>query len=85
MTRFKSPTLLSWKCIDANQIIEGLEGVQKEWVGTQLHWVIEEINSGACRVTFTHEGLVPDFICYDFCSAAWDHFFGERLKAYLEG
>lgn len=82
--RLKFPSRLSWECIDANQIIEGLEGVQKEWVGTRLHWEIETIDSHTCRVTFTHQGLVPEFICYEFCAAAWDHFFGERLKTYLE-
>jgi len=61
-----------------------LEDVQKEWVGTQLHWVIEEISPDSSRVTFTHQGLIPEFVCYDFCSTAWVHFIGERLKSYPE-
>ena len=84
VSKYEAPGLLSWTCIDANQIIHGLEGVQKEWVGTQLHWRIEEVTKNKCRVQFTHEGLVPEFICYDFCAASWDQFFGERLKEYLE-
>ena len=83
--RYEYPSFLSWECTDANQIIEGLDGVQKEWVGTQLHWQIESIGPKSCRVKFIHQGLVPEFTCFDFCSTAWDHFFGERLKSYLEG
>lgn len=83
-TEFDSPNYLCWKCTDANQIIAGLDGVQKEWVGTRLHWRIEEKGVSKCELTFTHEGLVPEFICYDFCSASWDHFIGNRLKTYLE-
>ena len=82
--RYEAPRVLSWECIDANQIIEGLDGVQKEWVGTQLHWRIEKLDAASCRVTFRHQGLVPEFTCYEFCTAAWDQFFGERLKRYLE-
>ena len=81
---YNAPAILSWSCVDANQIIPGLDGVQKEWVGTQLHWSIEAMDSKTSRVNFRHEGLVPKFICYDFCAAAWDQFFGERLKKYIE-
>ena len=82
--KYNAPTAVSWRCVDANQIIPGLEGVQKEWVGTQLHWRIETIDSNTSRVKFRHEGLVPAFVCYDFCAASWDQFFGKRLKEYLE-
>lgn len=85
VSQFEDPHRLSWKCIDANQIIPGLDGVQKEWVGTHLHWLIEDKNKGECQLTFTHEGLTSEFICHDFCSASWDHFLSERLKTYLEG
>lgn len=82
---FEEPTRISWACIDANQIIAGLEGVQKEWVGTELHWTIEEMPGGMVKVTLLHLGLVPSFICYDFCSTTWDKFVQDRLKNYLEG
>ncbi len=75
---------ICWECIDANQIIDGLEGVQKEWVGTQLIWTIKELDRGRIKIIFTHRGLVPEFICYEFCSSTWDNFLGTRLKKYLE-
>ena len=75
---------LSWECIDSNQIIGDLKGVQKEWVGTKLHWKIKQNDLGKSQLNFTHEGLVPEFICYDVCSNAWSDFIGISLKEYLE-
>jgi hypothetical protein len=75
---------LSWECIDSNQIIGDLEGVEKEWVGTKLHWKIKQIDTETNELTFVHEGLIPDFICYDVCSNAWSDFIGTSLKEYLE-
>lgn len=75
---------MSWECLDANQIIHGLEGVQKEWVGTKIHWRFESLGDTLTRLNFEHEGLNPDFICFDFCSRAWSDFLQQRLIAYLE-
>lgn len=74
-----------WECIDSNQIIGDLEGVQKEWVGTQLKWTINTVNENEIELHFKHEGLVPEFICYDVCSNTWDSFIAVNLKEYLEG
>ena len=74
---------LVWKCIDANQIITGLEGVQKEWVGTAVHWDIKEEN-GWSLLEFEHRGLVPEFICFDVCSRVWRDYITNKLKSYLE-
>ncbi len=73
-----------WKCIDAKQIIGELEGVEKEWVGTQLQWKIHKLNDQEVELQFKHEGLVHEFICYDFCSNTWDRFIDFSLKKYLE-
>ncbi len=73
-----------WECVDANQIIEGLEGVQKEWVGTKIHWRLKEISSEHTQLHFEHEGLIPEFICFDVCSRAWSDFLHQHLIAYLE-
>lgn len=73
-----------WKCTDANQLIDGLEGVQKEWVGTRLHWELFQDAGDEIELRFMHEGLVKDFICYDFCSGTWDRFLLVELKSYLE-
>ena len=73
-----------WKCIDANQIIGGLEGVQKEWVDTKIHWKLKPLGNDDSLLEFEHEGLVPDFICFQVCSTSWDHFLKESLIAYLD-
>ncbi|MER3318045.1 MAG: hypothetical protein RIB79_07115 [Allomuricauda sp.] len=73
-----------WECIDANQKIDGLENVEKEWVGTKIHWTLSEIKKGKTLLEFEHQGLVPDFICFEFCAKSWNHFLKESLVNYLE-
>ncbi len=75
---------VTWECIDSRQIIGDLEGVEKEWVGTQLQWTINQLNENEIELVFRHAGLIPDFICYDFCSNTWDRFITFNLKKYLE-
>jgi len=84
ITEFIPSEIITWECIDANQIIGGLEGVEKEWVGTKLSWEIQNIEPNNVQVSVTHQGLIPQFICYDVCSSAWDGFITEGLKNYLE-
>ncbi len=74
---------MSWECIDANQKIPGLEGVEKEWVGTRIHWKLTATGPRQTRLEFEHEGLVPEFICFNFCSQSWEHFLGKSLKNYI--
>ncbi len=76
---------ITWECIDSKQIIGDLVGVEKEWVGTQLQWTINKLSEREIELQFTHEGLVPEFICYTFCSNTWDRFIAYNLKKYLEG
>ena len=83
VTDYKENELMIWECIDANQIIPGLSGVEKEWVGTQIHWNLTAISTDNTLLHFKHQGLVPDFLCFDFCSKSWEHFLKERLLTYL--
>lgn len=75
---------ISWECIDCNQVIGDLKGVEKEWVGTKLQWEIKTINDKEVEVNIIHQGLIPEFTCYKVCSTAWDSFVGNSLKDYLE-
>lgn len=72
-----------WECIDANQKIKGLTGVEKEWVGTKIHWKLTKLESQKTVLEFTHEGLVPEFLCFEFCSSTWEYFLKESLVTYL--
>lgn len=74
---------ISWECIEANQIHKGLENMGEEWLGTRLHWNIYQENQ-SIEINFVHEGLVPEFGCYEVCSAGWDFFILKSLKQYLE-
>ena len=81
--KFKKNEEMVWECIDANQIIDGLKGVQKEWVGTRVHWSLNS-SDGKTILDFEHEGLVPEFVCFDFCSKVWSDFLKNSLVNYLE-
>ncbi len=51
---------------------------QTEWVGTKL--IFEIINEGdKTNVQFTHEGLVPDYECYNVCFDAWTGYITKSL------
>ncbi len=75
---------ITWECIDANQIIGGMEGVEKEWVGTKLYWTIDSTKDDKIQVHLFHKGLVPAIRCYEVCSFHWDDFIKKGLKNYLE-
>ncbi|MGH1366346.1 MAG: hypothetical protein ACRBF0_22490 [Calditrichia bacterium] len=81
---FKPDEKISWECIDSRQIISGLQGVEKEWVGTKQHWDVKRMDAETVEVSFYHEGLVPDFICYDVCSRTWGSYIATHLKSFLE-
>ena len=72
-----------WKCIDANQKIDGLTGVEKEWVGTEIHWIVKRLDKNRSLLEFEHKGLVPELICFNFCSDSWSHFLEDSLVKYL--
>ena len=84
VTRFDHGSAVNWKCIDANQIIDGLESVEKEWVGTEIQWNIDPISEDQCEVSMMHVGLTHKLVCYEFCSSTWHRFLHIELKNYLE-
>jgi uncharacterized protein YndB with AHSA1/START domain len=44
-----------------------------EWVGTKIIFDITK-EGDKTKLTFTHEGLVPEVECYKFCMPAWDQY-----------
>lgn len=75
---------VSWECIEAHQVHEGLEDMGEEWLKTKLHWEILQKDNQAIEIHFVHEGLVPEFACFKVCATGWDFYITERLKSYLE-
>lgn len=49
-----------------------------EWAGTRVVFDISE-ESGKTKLTFTHEGLVPDAECYEACMPAWTQYVQHSL------
>jgi hypothetical protein len=53
-----------------------------EWEGTTIRLGIGREN-GQARVSFTHEGLVPEIECFGSCAAAWEQYM-ENLRKRLD-
>lgn len=68
---------LTWKCID------GQPEFNNEWVGTTCFWEIKP-NESETELSFTHDGLTPEFKCYDICAPTWDMFITQSIKSFLE-
>lgn len=56
---------------------------KSEWIDTKLVFDISTAN-GKTKVQFTHEGLVPDYECYNVCRDAWTSYLQGSLKSLIE-
>jgi len=50
-----------------------------EWTGTKIRFDISG-QPGRTDVTFSHEGLVPAFDCYNACSGGWTQYLEKLAK-----
>lgn len=41
-----------------------------EWTGTKVRFDISR-QGNKTQLSFTHDGLVPEYECYDICTTAW--------------
>jgi hypothetical protein len=71
-----SPTRVVWDVVDAR--IEYVED-HAEWVGTRIVFEVEPVPEGT-RLSFRHDGLMPDLACYDSCSRAWASLIHDSLR-----
>ncbi|MFY1636726.1 SRPBCC family protein [Solwaraspora sp. WMMB335] len=53
-----------------------------EWKDTRVVFDITE-KDGNTEIAFTHEGLVPQFECYDGCSDAWGYYVNNSLRKFI--
>lgn len=53
-----------------------------EWVNTKIVYDITRKNDKT-QLTFTHEGLVPEYECYDACHQGWTHYIQNSLKKFI--
>ncbi|RYJ40523.1 SRPBCC family protein [Flavobacterium beibuense] len=56
---------------------------ETEWTDTKIIFEITE-KDGKTQVKFTHQGLVPDYECYQICNDAWTHYIQGSLKDLIE-
>jgi Activator of Hsp90 ATPase homolog 1-like protein len=70
---------IAWKVIDSDQT---WHEDRDEWTGTQIIWEISPEKDGSI-VSMTHQGLVPEFECYDRCKAGWDYLMQKSLTKFL--
>ena len=50
-----------------------------EWTGTKIIFEISEKNNKT-QVRFTHQGLIPQYECFDSCSNAWSDIIRNGLR-----
>ncbi|MGN6568357.1 MAG: SRPBCC family protein [Flavipsychrobacter sp.] len=53
---------------------------KNEWTGTSIVITIAD-EGDKTKVTFKHEGLLPNIECYGVCSSAWSQYMGNLKKA----
>ena len=53
---------------------------KSEWTGTKIIFDISEINNKT-QLRFTHQGLIPEFECYNDCSNAWGQLIQKSLNS----
>ena len=70
-----------WHVVDAK--LSKFSGDPGEWIGTDIVFDIAS-KDGQTIVTFTHQGLVPQFECYGACSNAWGMLVGKNLRQLIE-
>ena len=52
---------------------------KSEWKGTKIIFDITQ-KDGKTVMKFTHEGLVPQYECYEICHEAWTNYVQESLR-----
>lgn len=78
---YLTPQKMVWKVKNShcNKFRENIH----EWAGTKV--LIEIIPKGQrTEIRFTHQGLVPQFECYQACSKAWTYFITDSLKKLIK-
>jgi hypothetical protein len=54
-----------------------------EWIKTKLIFDLSS-EGNKTKIVFTHEGLVPEYECYNVCNDAWTSYIQGSLKNFIE-
>lgn len=71
-----APRKISWLVLDSWLAFTEMKD---EWNGTKVTFDLFE-QDGSTQVRFTHDGLTPQFECYELCSNAWSGYIGGSLR-----
>jgi hypothetical protein len=52
---------------------------KSEWKGTKMIFEIATKNNKT-QIRFTHQGLVPEYECFDICKNAWTQYIQQSLR-----
>jgi hypothetical protein len=55
---------------------------KSEWKGTKIVFEVFK-NGDKTEIRFTHEGLVPEYECFDVCSNAWGSYINGSLRSLI--
>jgi hypothetical protein len=55
---------------------------KSEWIGTKIIFEIAE-KDNKTQLQFTHQGLVPQYECYDICRDAWTSYIQNSLRSLI--
>ena len=53
-----------------------------EWRGTKIVFDVSR-KDNETEIRFTHEGLVPEYECFDICSDAWGSYINGSLRSLI--
>jgi len=71
------PTLVRWEVTDDSSTEFVTD--HTEWNGTEVRFEITPVGDGS-RLRFTHDGLVPQFECFEACSLGWTGYIQQSLR-----
>ena len=55
---------------------------KSEWTNTKLIFDISN-EDNTTKILFTHEGLVPDYECFEICNEAWGNYIKNSLYNFI--
>ena len=53
-----------------------------EWIGTKIIFEISK-KENKTEIRLTHQGLVPQYECYEVCHGAWSHYMNDSLRSLI--